>query len=89
LKREIKSYESKIKSMPFADPKLIKASKIFFSFDKQTFSEIGEILEEKGSHYLKTLPGAIKILSKSHIRKNIFKLSKFFTIWWKNRDYLW
>jgi len=89
LKEEVKLYDSKIKLMPFADPKLIEAKKILYSFDNETLNELGEILEGKDSHYLKTLPGIIKILSKPYLRKNFLKLFKFFVIWKKNKDYLW
>lgn len=89
LENKVEFYEEKIKSMPFADEKLLEARKIFYSFDNQALNELGEILEERGTSYLKTLPGIIKLLSKPHSRKNIFDILKFFSIWRKNRDYLW
>lgn len=89
LKNETNLYESKINSMPFANPILIEAKDILSSFNNQTLNELVEILEKKDTSYLKTLPGIIKILSKPHLRKNSFKLFKFLSIWHKNQDYLW
>jgi len=89
LENAVNLYESKIKSMPFADPELIKAREIFYSFDNQVLNELGEILENRGTSYLKTTAGIIKFLSKPNLRKNSFKLFNFFSVWWKNRDYLW
>jgi len=82
-------YESKIKSMPFADPELIEINKIFYSFDNQMLNEIGEVLEGRGTSYLRTLPGLMKTILKPNLRKNIFKLLKFFSVWRKSRGYLW
>lgn len=82
-------YESKIKSLPFADIKLIKAREIFYLFNNQVLNELGEVLENKGTSYLKTLPGFVKLLSKPRLRQKIFQLYKFFSIWRNNRDYLW
>ena len=89
LKKEVELYESKIRLTPFTDPKLNEAKNILYSFNSQTFNELAKVLEGKDSHYLKTLPGIIKILSKPYLRKNSLKLFKFFAIWKKNRDYLW
>ena len=82
-------YETKIKTMPFANEKLIRASKIFYLLDNDTFNELGEVFEEKGASYLKTLPGVIGFLSKSNLRKNGFNLFKSLSFWKKNNDYLW
>ncbi len=82
-------YEKKMKSMPFANPKLIKAGNIFYSFNNRTLNKLGEVMENRSTVYFKTLPGVMKILSKSCLRKNIFKIFRFFSIWQKNEDYLW
>ena len=89
LKNKVEFYERKIKSMPFAEPKLIAASKIFYSFDNKILNELGEVLEDRGTSYLKTVFGIIKFLSRPNLRKNFFKIYNFFSIWRKNRDYLW
>lgn len=91
FKNEVELYEQKIESMPFADPKLIAASKIFYSFDNKVLNELGEILENRDTSYLKTVPGIIKFLSKPNLRNrnNLFRIYNFFFIWQKNRDYLW
>lgn len=89
LQDEVDLYESKIKSLPFADSRLIKAREIFYSVDNQSFNELGEVLEGKGTSYLKTLPGILKFISKPHLRKNLFTFLNFFLIWWKKRNYLW
>jgi len=89
LKDDVDLYESRIKSLPFADLRLIKAREIFYSFDNQVFNELGEALEGKGTSYLKSIPGIIKFLSKPHLRKNLFRIFTFFLIWWGKRDHLW
>lgn len=89
LQDEVDLYESKIKSLPFADSRLIKAREIFYSVDNQAFNELGEVLEGKGTSYLKTFPGILKFISKPHLRKNLFTFLNFFFIWWKKRNYLW
>jgi len=89
LNDEANLYELKIKSAPLFSPKLVEASKILYSLDNQTLNELGEVLDKKGSAYLRTLPGIIKTLSKPHLRKNAFKIFKFFSIWRKHKNYIW
>lgn len=89
LNNEVHLYESKIKSMPFTNLKLIAARKIFYSLDNKALNELGEILGEKGSSYLKTIEGIFKVLTKRNLRKNFFKIYRFFSIRKQNRDYLW
>ena len=89
LNNEADLYEFKIKSAPLFSPKLIEASKILYSLDNQTLNELGEVLNKKGSAYLRTLPGVIKALSKPHLRKNVFKVFKFFSIWHQYKNYIW
>ena len=82
-------YEKKIFSFPFANPKLIKASKIFYSLDNKILNDLGEILEEKGISYLKTPQGFLQFISKPSLLKSAPKIFKFFSLWWRSRDYLW
>jgi len=89
LGNEFNLYEKRIKSMPFADPRLIKTREIFYSLPNQVLNELGEVLEGKGSSYFRTIPGILKTLSKPNLRKNLLKLFQFFSIWLKNRDCLW
>lgn len=89
IKNEADFYESKIKSMPFTSPKLAEASKKFYSFNNQTLNELGDVLNEKKLSYLKTFSGVKDVLTKPNLRKNFFKVLKFFSIWKKNKDYLW
>lgn len=81
-------YEKKIKSAAFASPALYKASKIFYSLNNQILNELGDVLNGKDNFYLLTMRGIIKTLRKSHLRKNFFKLFSFFSIYQKNRDYI-
>jgi digeranylgeranylglycerophospholipid reductase len=89
LKNETNLYNSKINSMPFANPKLIEAKETLSSFDNQTLNELAEVLQKRSTSYLKTPQGFIKLLSKPELRKNSLKLFKFFSVWQKNQDYLW
>ncbi|MFH1643859.1 MAG: NAD(P)/FAD-dependent oxidoreductase, partial [bacterium] len=89
LNNGVELYESKIKSLPFANLNLLNARGIFYSFDNNVLNELGEVLEGKGTSYLKTFSGMIQFLGKPNLRKNCLKIFKFFSIWRKNRDYLW
>lgn len=89
LDDKIDSYEKKIKSSDLINPKAIEAGEIFYSFDNRILNEIGEILENKSTAYLKTIPGILKIISRPCLRKNFFKIYKFILIWRKNKSHLW
>ncbi len=91
LKDKTHLYQTKIDSMPFSSPKLIKASKNFFNLENQSFNELGEVLEgeTKEISYLLTIQGILKFVSKPNLRKNFLKIFNFFSIWKKNQDYLW
>jgi len=89
LENEVPFYEGRIKSMPFSNPKILKGSKILYSLDNQTLNELGELLEGRGFSYIKTLPAFTKILHRASLRKDIFKLFKFLSVWKHNQDYLW
>jgi len=89
LDNETNLYQSKIESDPLFSPRIMEASKILYSLDNQCLNELGEVLDKKGTAYLKTLPGVIKFLSKPHLRKNSFKIFKFFSIWRRYKDYIW
>lgn len=82
-------YEKKIRAMPFADIRLVEARRIFYSFSDETLDELGDVLEGKGTSYLQTFPGILKLLTKTNLRKNYFSVFKFFSIWRKDRDHLW
>ncbi len=85
-----KIYEEKIKSLPFADPKLLTASKIFYSLDNETLNELAEVLENKSFSGLLSLKNILKILiTKKNIRRNFFKLFYFLSVWRRCKDYLW
>ncbi len=87
--KRINTYTTKLKSLNFLNKNLKVAAEIFSSFNDQILNELGEVLEDKGTPYLKTFPGIKYLLSKPNLRKNIIKLFVFFSAWWKNRDYLW
>lgn len=89
LKNESNLYEARVKSSPFADPRMLEAREIFYSFDNEIINDLVEVLDGKESSYLKTPLGIIGVLSKSSLRKNLLKLFKFFSIWRKRRKYLW
>ena len=78
-------YEPKIKAMPFANVKLIKASKILYSLDNNIINELGEIFKGNSS-FLKKM---FIITAKPNLRKNFFKIFRFFLVWKKEHNYLW
>lgn len=89
LENEAGCYEAKLKEIFLINEKILKASNLFYSFDNQVLNELAEVLEGKGTSYLKTFSGFKDLLLKPNLRKNIRQLFLFFRIWWKNRDYLW
>jgi digeranylgeranylglycerophospholipid reductase len=82
----INLYESKIKALPFADAKLLKANKILYSLSNESLNELGEIIKKKSNPFLMAFKGTIKILRNPGARKDIFKLLKLFLIYHKNKN---
>ncbi|MCK5122766.1 MAG: NAD(P)/FAD-dependent oxidoreductase [Candidatus Pacebacteria bacterium] len=80
------SYEAKIKTMPFADEKLIKASEIFYGFDNEVLDELGNVFENKELSYAQTFRGALKVLSRSAFLKNIKKFFMLVFAWKNSKD---
>ena len=90
MDNKVDSYESEIKAKPFANPKLLTASKIFYSLDNATINELAEMLENKSAASFISISNALKCLfTKSHLRMNFFRILKFFYIWKRNKNYLW
>jgi len=85
LSDKVSHYESKIKSMPVFSSDLILAQKILCSLSNSVFNQIAEVVEKKDIFYLETIPGFLKLLSKSQLRRNILKLLKLFFIFKKNQ----
>lgn len=77
-------YESKIKSMPPFSTDLLIAQEILYSLSNPVLNQLAEALENKDVFYLKTIPGILTVLSKSELRKNIFKIARLFMILEKN-----
>lgn len=87
---KVEFYEAKIKSLPCSDPKLLTASKIFYSLNNKTLNELAETLENKGFSSLLLLKNILKFLAtKKNLRKNFFKILFFLFIWKRCKDYLW
>ena len=89
LNKNVYEYESKIKSMPFVDSKLIEASNVFYAMSNNTLNELGEVLDGKRTSYIKSFSGIRDCILKKHLRKDFFKVMKFFSVWSKKHDYLW
>ena len=85
LKNDYDSYEEKIKTMPFADAKLIEAKEILYGLDNSVVNELGKIFKGNSS-FLKKI---FIILAKPNLRKNFFKILRSFLIWEKKHNYLW
>jgi len=84
LKNLASHYESKIKSLPLFSADLLSAQKILYSLSNSALNQLAELLDEKDIFYLKTIPGFFKLFSKTELRKNAFKILKFFFILQKN-----
>ncbi len=82
-------YQVKISSMPFLNPKLIKASKIFFNSENQTLNNLSEVLERKNVFFLTNIKFIINFIFNPVLRKNFLKIANSFLIWKKNQDHLW
>lgn len=92
LGNEPETYESKIRSLPLADPRLQNASKFFYSFDNETINELAEVLKNRSSVSflsLKTFLRDVLLGSKQHLKKNLLKITYFLYVWRKSGDYLW
>ena len=89
LEKEVGSYEDRIKTQPFAGEDLLKAKKAFYSLDNQTLNALGELLNQRSSSYLKTLPGILKFLASKDLRGNRSRLFQFFSAWSRAKDSLW
>ena len=85
LKNDYDSYEAKIKAMPFANVKLIEARDILYGLDNDIINEFGKIFKENSS-FLKKI---FIIAAKPNLRKNFFKIFRFFLVWKKEHNYLW
>jgi len=90
LNNDADSYEKRIMSMPFATSSLKLASNIFYSLTNNTLNELGEVLENKSmSSLFSWLRLIYYFLEKPYLRKDIFKVIRFFYIWKRSKDYLW
>ncbi len=90
LDNKVELYESRIKSMPLASGKLVKARNLFYSLDNKTINELAEVLENRSSSSSASVNLVIQSLfNKSNLRKDFFKVIKFFYIWGKHKNYLW
>ena len=90
LNNEIHLYESKIKSLPSANPELFKANKILCSLSKESLNELGEIMnrasENKTSEFSTAVQSAARILKNPVARKDTLKLLKLFSIYNKTKN---
>lgn len=86
---QIKDYKKRLQLTGLLNHNLIKGARAFDAFDNEVLNDLGEVLEGKGTPYLKTGSGLMQLLSRKSLRKNIIKIFIFFKAWWKNRDYLW
>lgn len=86
---QAKEYKKRLRSVDLLSRDLREGAEAFDSFDNEVLNDLGEVLEGRGTSYLKTSSGLIQLLSRKSLRKNIIKIFIFFRAWWKNRDYLW
>ncbi len=89
IENDTKSYDNKIKSLPFSKPAIRKAANIFYSFDNELLNEIGDVLENKSFSDTKNFSVVIQLFKKNKIRKNIFRIFYFLKVWKKSKKWLW
>lgn len=85
LENDCNSYEAKIKAMPSVDVKLIEVGDILYGLDNNIINELEKVFRGNSS-FLKKI---FIVISKPNLRKNFFKILKFFLVWKKRHNYLW
>ena len=86
---QARAYEERLRASGILNRRMHRASKVFYSFSNDVFNELGGVLENRGTSYLKTFPGMRAMLSRPGLRRNLVGLFVFFRAWWKSRDYSW
>jgi digeranylgeranylglycerophospholipid reductase len=86
---ETRAYEERLRASGILNRRMHRASKVFYSFSNDVFNELGGVLENRGTSYLKTFKGIGALVSRPVLRKNLVGLFVFFRAWWKSRDYSW
>jgi digeranylgeranylglycerophospholipid reductase len=82
-------YSSAINSFPFTAKELLEAQQIFYNFDEKTLNELGNLLDNKSTSFLKTKEGMQEFSTKKVLIENKDKLFRFFEIWEKAKKFLW
>jgi len=82
-------YQKAINSFPFTAKELLEAQQIFYNLDDETLNELGDLLDNKSTSFLKTKEGMQKFMTRKMLTRNQDKLFHFFTIWGKAKDFLW
>ena len=89
LNNQASEYTSKLEDAGVLNKKVHKASKIFHSFSNEALNDLGDVLENRSTAYLKTFSGIRALLSKPGLRGDAIRLFIFLRAWWENRDNLW
>ncbi len=82
-------YQQKINSLPFTTKDLLKAQSIFYSLNDQELNDLGDLLHNRSTDYLKSKEGMGAFLSKEKLNNKKNEILEFFKIWQKAKDYLW
>lgn len=82
-------YKRDMASLPFTKTSVLKAAKLFYSFDSSTLNRVGNLLENKGFSSAKSPKNVFKFLKQKETRKNALKLIYFLMVWQKMKNWLW
>ena len=82
-------YQDAIGNLPFTGASLVRAQKIFYSFDDETLNQLGELLHGKNTSYITTDEGKKTFMAIPKLRERLAEIAEFAGTWRAAREYLW
>ncbi len=85
----VRQYQAEIDNLPFTGQELLKAQEIFYGFDDDTLSQLGEVLHDRSTSYINTEEGQRAFMSKSMIKMHLGNIAEFAKTWQAAKAFLW
>ena len=85
----VRQYQAEIDNLPFTGQELLKAQEIFYGFDDDTLSQLGEVLHDRSTSYINTEEGQRAFMSKSKIKMHLGNIAEFAKTWQAAKAFLW
>ena len=85
----VRQYQAEIDNLPFTGQELVKAQEIFYGFDDDTLSQLGEVLHDRSTSYINTEEGQRAFMSKSMIKMHLGNIAEFAKTWQAAKAFLW